>query len=84
VDKGVYRDRGATLIDRAIGATMVLGPTDTGANLRRVEACRDPHSLEFVGTVLAGVGRGKPAPAFGTIRKDLFLNESAMWCRVPS
>jgi hypothetical protein len=55
---------------------MILGPPNAGAILHGVEAYRDPHALEFVGAVLAGVGRGRPAPSFGTIGEDLFSDGS--------
>jgi hypothetical protein len=38
VDKGVHHDRGATLVGRAIGAAMALGPPDAGAILHGAEA----------------------------------------------
>jgi hypothetical protein len=84
VDKRVCRGRGAASADRVIGVTMVLGPPDVGAILHGAEAYRDPHALEFVGVGLAIVGRGRPATAFGAIGEDLFLDESAMRCRMPS
>ena len=80
MDKGVRRDRSAASVGRAIGATMVLGPHDAGAILRGAEACRDPHALEFVCEVLAGVGRG----TLGATGKDLFPDGSTMRCRMPS
>jgi hypothetical protein len=63
---------------------MILGPPNTGAILHGAEAYRDPRALEFVGAVLAGVGRGRPAPSFGTIGEDLFSDGSAMRCKTPS
>jgi hypothetical protein len=63
---------------------MTLGPPDVGTILRGVETCRGSRALEFIDAVLARVRQGNPAAMFGATRKDLFLDGSAMRCRMPS
>jgi hypothetical protein len=84
LDKGVRRNSGAASVDRVIGAITALGPPNIGTILREAKAYRDYHALEFVSVVLAGVGQGTIATAFGTIREDLFSDGSAMRCGTPS
>jgi hypothetical protein len=84
LDKGVRRNSGAASVDRVIGAITALGPPNIGTILREAKAYRDYHALEFVSVVLAGVGRGSTATAFGATGEDLFSDGSAMWCGTPS
>jgi hypothetical protein len=57
--------------------------TDFGAILHGTKTRRGSRALGPIDGILAGAVHVGPAAAFGATRDDLFLDGSAMRCRIP-
>ena len=84
VGKGVRRGGGVASVGRAAGVTTSLGSPNVGAILCGTKIHQGSRTLEFVGEILAGVVRGKPADAFSATEGDFFPVGSAMRFKIPS